>query len=405
MDINSVMEWLKGSLSSSEKRTSRRILRFLREGDDKMFLKALQAERSRHQSLREVKRLGIIRAFSCPVPPEGWPLPFSGGIVWEEDPLVSMHATPKRAARPRSGFASRPAFKRRARRWSRPAGVRTIIEQGIPWGVRRIRAPEAWSRTTGHLVRVGVIDTGVDFSHPDLSHAIQRGINLIQRTMPPHDDNGHGTHIAGTIAAANRLQGMIGVAPRASIYPIKAFDYNGTAFVSDIILGIDWCVRNRMNVVNMSFGMASRSKSLLAAVINAYRSGVLIVASSGNDGKRGQIDYPAGYRQTVAVGAINRLGKVASFSNRCEDVDIYAPGEKILSSWPRGGRKLMSGTSMATSHVTGAVALLLGQKPDLTPEQIKVILNRSTRPLRNSSSPGAGELDVTRMLQAANQVY
>jgi len=408
LDINGVMEWLKVSLSSSEKRTSRRILRFLRESDDKMFFKALQAERSRHRSLREVRRLGIIRAFSCPVPLEGRYLPFGGGIVWEEDPLISMHAAPRRAARrpSRSAARARPAFRRSVRRLPQSAGVRTVTDQGIPWGVRRIRAPEVWSRTTGHQVKVGVIDTGVDFSHPDLSHSLERGINLIQRTMLPHDDNGHGTHIAGTIAAANRLQGMIGVAPRASIYPIKAFDYNGTAFVSDIILGIDWCVRNRMDVVNMSFGMANRSKSLLAAVNNAYRSGVLIVASSGNDGKRDQIDYPARYRQTVAVGAINRLGKVASFTNRSDEIDIYAPGEKVLSCWPRGGRKIMSGTSMATSHVTGAVALLLGLKPGLTPEQIKAVLRRSTRPLRkNASSPGAGELDVERMLQAANQMY
>lgn len=404
MDTDSILEWLKGSLSSSEKRASRRILRFLRPDDDKLFLKALQAERSRFKPLREVRRLSIIRAYSCPVPPEGAPLPFGAGILWEEDPLISMHAAPKRAPRSRQRPAAAPGFKRNAKRPARPARVRTLTEQGIPWGVRRIRAPEVWSRTTGHQVKVGVIDTGVDFSHPDLSHSLERGINLIHRTMLPHDDNGHGTHIAGTIAAANRLQGMIGVAPRASIYPIKAFDYNGTAFVSDIILGIDWCVRNRMDVVNMSFGMATRSKSLLAAVNNAYRSGVLIVASSGNDGKRGEIDYPARYRQTVAVGAINRMGKVASFSNRCDDIDIYAPGEKVLSCWPRGGRKTMSGTSMATSHVTGAVALLLGLKPGLTPEQIKAILRRSTRPLRNASSPGAGELDVTRMLKAANQL-
>jgi subtilisin family serine protease len=201
------------------------------------------------------------------------------------------------------------------------------------------------------------------------------------------------------------MQGMIGVAPRSAIYPIKAFDYNGTAYVSDIILGIDWCVRNRMDVVNMSFGMRTRSKSLLGAVSNAYRSGVLIVASSGNDGKRGRIDYPAKYRQTVAVGAINRKGDVASFTNRSEAVDIYAPGEKVDSCWLRGNRKAMSGTSMATSHVTGAVALLLAHKPGLTPEQVKAVLQRSMRPLRNAKAPRtAGELDIMRMLQASDKM-
>ena len=140
-------------------------------------------------------------------------------------------------------------------------------EKGIPWGVQEIKAPQAWSSTTGHRIKVGVIDTGVDFNHPDLKHSLARGINLLNRGTLPHDDNGHGTHIAGTIAAANQLHGMIGVAPRATIYPVKAFDHNGSAFVSDIILGIEWCVRNRMDVINMSFGMKTRSKSLLNAVI------------------------------------------------------------------------------------------------------------------------------------------
>ncbi len=139
-------------------------------------------------------------------------------------------------------------------------------EKGIPWGVQEIQAPQAWSSTTGHRIKVGVIDTGVDFSHPDLRQSLARGINLLNRGALPHDDNGHGTHIAGTIAAANQLHGMIGVAPRPTIYPVKAFDQNGSAFVSDIILGIEWCVRNRMDVINMSFGMKTRSKSLLNAV-------------------------------------------------------------------------------------------------------------------------------------------
>ncbi|MBB6670576.1 S8 family peptidase [Cohnella nanjingensis] len=275
----------------------------------------------------------------------------------------------------------------------------------IPWGVRRIRAPKAWNRTTGQRVKVGVIDTGVDFQHPDLQHTLERGINLLQRTMLPQDDNGHGTHIAGSIAAANPVRGMIGVAPRSAIYPVKAFDYNGTAFVSDIILGIEWCVRNRMDVVNMSFGMTTRSKSLLGAVNNAYRSGVLIVASSGNDGKRGTIDFPARFANTVSVGALNRQGRIAKFTNRSALVDIYAPGDKVESAWLRGRRRIMSGTSMATSHVTGAIALLLADKPGLKPGEVKEILKRSARPLRNVKAPRrAGELDVMRMLQTADKI-
>ncbi|BBI31073.1 hypothetical protein KCTCHS21_04720 [Cohnella abietis] len=279
-----------------------------------------------------------------------------------------------------------------------------VTEKGIPWGVKHIQAPQVWNRTTGHRVKVGVIDTGVDFTHPDLRHSLERGINLLHRMALPQDDNGHGTHISGTIAAANELQGMIGVAPRALIHPIKAFDHNGTAFVSDIILGIEWCVHNQMDVVNMSFGMKTKSRSLLNAVNNAYRSGILIVASSGNDGSIGTIDYPAHYTKTIAVGATNQQSRIASFTNRSSLIDIYAPGDRIVSAWLRGKHREMSGTSMATSHVTGAIALLLSLKPGLTPGQIKSIIKRSAKPLRNSRKAPrmAGELNVKRMIKAAD---
>ncbi len=201
--------------------------------------------------------------------------------------------------------------------------------------------------------------------------------------MMPLDDNGHGTHIAGTIAAANGTEGMIGVAPRATIYPVKAFDHNGSAYVSDIIQGIDWCIRSRMHVINMSFGMKTRSKALLDIVNKAYLSGISIVASSGNDGKRRNIDYPAKYPQTISVGATDRSRRIASFSNRGEFIDIYAPGDKIISSWTQGKYHEMSGTSMATSHVSGAIALLLAQNPDLQPADIKTLLLQTATPLRS----------------------
>lgn len=278
-----------------------------------------------------------------------------------------------------------------------------LAAQGIPWGVRHIRAPQAWSQTTGYRVKIGVIDTGVDFSHPDLQHSLASGINLVNRAQPPHDDNGHGTHIAGTIAAANRLQGMIGVAPRAMIYPIKAFDHNGSAYVADIVLAIEWCIRNRMDIINMSFGMKSRSKSLMTAVASAYNAGIIIVASSGNDGKRRSVDYPARYSQTISVGATTRLRRIAPFSNRGSLVDVYAPGDKIHSAWLNGAYNEMSGTSMATSHVSGAIALLLAKHPGLSPADVKAILKRSAQPVKGMKTIRmTGEIDIIRMLKAAD---
>lgn len=379
MDASEMIEWLHTSLNSARERKRRAILRFLNPGHYKQFMKALNVYGTHNETLRSVRGLGIIHAIAFPYPKQGIPASFSDQVLWEEDTAVSVHALPNSSS--------------------------VSIAKGIPWGVRHIEAPQAWNRTTGHRVKVGVIDTGVDFYHPDLRHSLESGVNLLQRMLLPQDDNGHGTHIAGTIAAANGLQGMIGVAPRAIIHPVKAFDYNGTAFVSDIILGIDWCVRNGMDVVNMSFGMKTRSKSLLNAVANAYNSGVLIVASSGNDGQRGDIDYPARYSHTIAVGAINQQGKITSFSNRSGTIDIFAPGDKIVSAWLKGKHREMSGTSMATSHVTGAVALLLALKPGLTPDEIKRILTKSAKPIGNSKAlRKAGELNVMRMLKLADKL-
>lgn len=275
---------------------------------------------------------------------------------------------------------------------------------GIPYGVKQIKAPQAWSTSTGYRIRIGVIDTGVDFQHPDIRHSLAGGINLLNRNMLPLDDNGHGTHIAGTIAAANSTEGMMGVAPRSIIYPVKAFDHNGSAYVSDIILGIDWCVRNHVHLINMSFGMKTRSRALQEIVNKAYLSGISIIASSGNDGKRRTIDYPARYSQTISVGATDQNRRIAPFSNRGQYIDIYAPGDKIISSWTHGKYHEMSGTSMATSHVSGAIALLLAQNSSLQPAEIKSLLQRTATPLRLRKDQrldrrDSGEVNALRLLR------
>jgi subtilisin family serine protease len=146
--------------------------------------------------------------------------------------------------------------------------------------------------------------------------------------------------------------------------------------------------------------MKSRSSSLLEAVRNAYNAGVVIVASSGNDGKRLNIDYPARYEQTISVGAINRDKKVASFSNRSKHIDIYAPGDKIISTWLRGKYNELSGTSMATSHVSGVIALLLSVRPGLKPDEIKALLKKAASPMRDAKIKGTGRIDAARVFRS-----
>lgn len=375
MDSSAFIHWLQ-AVSAEQRHTAKnKIIHFQHPAEYQQCVRLLSESARMNPQLGQIKPMPLIQALSCcladNIPETNW------GSIWiEEDESVTVHSSVKKTLQ--------------------PAG-------GIPWGVQQVKAPAAWSRTTGHSIRIGVIDTGVDFNHPDLRPSLTRGINLLNRSSMPYDDNGHGTHIAGTIAAANQPKGMIGVAPRSTISPVKAFDHNGSAYVSDIILGIDWCVRNRLHIINMSFGMKSRSKALLNAVTNAYNSGVIIVASSGNDSKRKAIDYPARYPQTISVGATNRVRRIAPFSNRGSHIDIYAPGDKIISAWLRGKYHEMSGTSMATSHVSGAVALLLARYPGLGPHEIKSILKRSMQPLRGNKAPKVtGELDIMKMLRTAD---
>ena len=379
MDVTDLLQLMLHEISSNGQRGKRQLIRFYNPQLYERCCKALYDLQKRHPELRSVHTVPLIRAWICPVPAglNRQLALYQSEFVVEDDIQVTMHAA-----------SQKPVA------W----------ERGIPWGVRHIKAPQAWSTTTGHHVYIGVIDTGADYRHPDLRNSLMRGVNLVHRGLPPYDDNGHGTHIAGTIAAANQMYGIIGVAPRALIHPVKAFDENGSAYVSDIIQGIDWCVRHGMNIINMSFGMKTRSKSLLNAVMNAYNAGVTIVASSGNDAKRKTIDYPARYQQTISVGATDRVRKIANFSNRGRFVDIYAPGEKIVSAWLKGKYHEMSGTSMATSHVSGAIALLLAMKPGLKPGEIKTLLRHSANPTRGPrgkgcTSRGAGEVDVVRLLK------
>ncbi|MBT2292280.1 S8 family peptidase [Paenibacillus albidus] len=377
MDYYGFWQLLLGEISAAPKNGERRIVTFK---DARQYAGALaqwKQLKKKRPALRKVQASPLIRAFFVPAAGAANLLNrFADALSVEEDLRIQLHAVPEE----KKG---------------------TVV---MPWGVKAIHAPQAWSRSTGVHVKIGVIDTGADYRHPDLRHSLASGINLLYRGMLPLDDNGHGTHIAGTLAAAGGTHGMMGVAPRALLYPVKAFDHNGSAYVSDIVLGIDWCVQNRIDIINMSFGMKTRSKALHNVVMKAYRAGIAIVASSGNDGKRGG-DYPARYPETIAVGAIDKRRRVAAFSNRGPYIDVYGPGESVPSCWLREGYKEMSGTSMATSHVTGAAALLLALRPELTPRELKLLLRRTAAPVRlrkgqRRASLGGGAADAMRLLRA-----
>lgn len=266
----------------------------------------------------------------------------------------------------------------------------------IPWGVKRVNAYSAWDITTGKGVKVGVIDTGIDYNHADLAQNYAGGYNVIFTTKTPLDDQGHGTHVAGTIAAVKNLKGVVGVAPDVSLYAIKVLDSKGSGQYSWIIDGIQWAVNNKMEVVNMSLGAPQGSEALKAAIDAAYKAGVVVVCAAGNDG--GAVNYPAKYPGTIAVSALDSADKIASFSSRGAEIAFIAPGVNINSTYKGNYYKAMSGTSMASPHVAGLSALVVGLGVK-NPDEVKSVLIKASVKLPNlkDTEQGYGLIDASKL--------
>ncbi|MCA1830988.1 MAG: S8 family serine peptidase, partial [Actinobacteria bacterium] len=259
-----------------------------------------------------------------------------------------------------------------------------------------VRAVPAWDQVYGSGVFpssggavVGVIDSGIDQSHADLAGKVAYcakstgGTGIVASGCA--DDNGHGTHVSGTIAAnTNNGVGVAGVAPNARLAMMKVFAQYGStygAYTSDIIAGVDWMVSTaHARVISMSFGSSQSDSSEASEMSYAHGAGVLLVAAAGNSGDA-TISYPAGYADVVSVGAIDAGGSYAYFSTYNSDVEIAAPGEDIWSTWPGGGYQLLSGTSMSTPHVSGVAGVLFGADPTLTNDQVRSILDASAHDL------------------------
>ncbi|MGD8189800.1 S8 family peptidase [Brevibacillus ginsengisoli] len=236
--------------------------------------------------------------------------------------------------------------------------VRLHFTDEIPWGVAEVGAEKFWTKTRGHGVKVAVLDTGILSTHPDLRGRVKQRVNFVSGSGSAMD--GHGTHIAGTIAAIVNNRGIVGIAPEVDLYDVRAFGPDGTANISDIIQGINWAIENKMDVINMSFGSEVDNFALRNAIRQAQKAGITMVASAGNNGKA--LEYPAAYKGVVSVGAIDQSGKLADFSSRGKGLSTVAPGVKIKSTWLNNGYLELDGTSMAAAHISGVHALRLAEK-------------------------------------------
>ncbi|MDZ7968334.1 MAG: S8 family peptidase [Nostoc sp. DedSLP03] len=299
---------------------------------------------------------------------------------------------------------------------------------GNNWGADLVKAPEVWARAyTGKGIVVAVVDTGVDYNHEDLKNNIWTnskeiagngidddgngyvddtyGWNFADQNNNTLDDNGHGTHVSGTIAGENNNYGVTGIAYDAKIMPVKALDSSGSGSYSSISKGIRYAVDNGANVINLSLGGGSSNRTLESAINYASSKGVIVVMAAGNDGGSSP-EYPARYasKSGIAVGAVDKNNNLADFSNRSgtnQIAYVTAPGVNIYSSVPNNQYATYSGTSMAAPHVAGIVALMLSANPNLTDAQVRQIV---TETAENSTQTTSSSFNISHVSSLASQV-
>lgn len=314
------------------------------------------------------------------------------------------------------------------------------LQDSLDWGVTRIAAERVWGGQTGALdvlsgapagqgVKVAVIDTGIQRGHPDLAPNIAGGRNWVQTcwwlwcrvdNANYEDDHGHGTHVAGTIAAADNAAGLVGVAPRASLYAYKVLNANGSGRLDDVIAAIEYAGGLnggvRADIINLSLGCYCDDPALKAAVDKVYAAGVLIVAAAGNCGTGGgsgcppagstdTVIYPAKYDSVMAVAATcggansqcSGLDARAAFSSVGPAVEVAAPGALIRSTYLNDSYATLSGTSMASPHVAGVAALLKSAQPGLSASGLRQRLQSTAQdlgPPGQDTSFGFGIIDA-----------
>lgn len=279
------------------------------------------------------------------------------------------------------------------------------------WDISYTEADKAWPLIKQKReINVAVLDTGVDYTHPDLKNRVlkSKGYNFVDNNSDTMDDNGHGTHVSGIIAAnANDNIGIAGIDGTldVKIIPIKVLDSNGEGDINDIVKGIKYAADNGADIINLSFGANEKSKLIAEAISYAKSKGVFVVAAAGNDNEDSDNISPAG-DGAFTVAAMSYNYKKASFSDYGNCIKVSAPGVEILSTVP-GGYEAWDGTSMAAPVATGIAAMVKAEDPNLSPSQIEDVLDSTAKDIMSKGKDkqsGYGLIDAYNAIKKVKQL-
>ena len=282
-----------------------------------------------------------------------------------------------------------------------------ILFRKYQWNLPAIETLEGWNITRGdENIIVAVVDTGVDLDHPDLVQNLVEGYNVVQPGSPPADDVGHGTHVAGVIAASvDNVEGIAGISWHNRVMPVKVLDETGVGSTYNVAQGIIWAADNGAKVINLSLGNYVDAQFLHDAIRYAYERDVVLIAATGNDNTE-EPGYPAAYPEVFAVSSTNHWNEKSPFSNFGDYVDVVAPGENIASTYSGNQYAALSGTSMASPHVAALAAMIRSVNPALTNGEVMQLMRDSAIDLGAEGKDkyyGYGLIDVKRALESALQ--
>ena len=202
------------------------------------------------------------------------------------------------------------------------------------WQITAFNIPSIWQYSKGEGVKIAVLDSGADLTHPDLKYNLLPGINLVTANYPPYDDNCHGSHVSGIIAGTDSGNGVVGISPRAKVMPVKVLNGAGAGTMDKVVACIRWAIDNGADIISMSLGTRNPLEEVRLAIVEAAAKGIVTFCAGGNAGSTKQLLYPAAYSETISIGAIDENSIRANFSCTGPNLDFVAPGVNIYSTVP-----------------------------------------------------------------------